>query len=104
MPIKKRLFDFYDNIVGSLNNKKDEGFSARKLTSIVVMCCIVLIHASWLKHAFLREDYEYIIEILVIDSTFVLLLLGIVTMEQITRFKEGTQKKESDENNSTPIS
>lgn len=71
------------------------------------MVCIILIHLSWLKHAFLREDYEYIIEILTIDSLFVLLLLGIVTIEQITKLKQGVQikskEKVKDGNNSSQI-
>jgi nitrogen fixation/metabolism regulation signal transduction histidine kinase len=97
MDIKKRFIDLYEGIIGSLDNKKNKGFSARKISVLVVMVCIIFVHASWLKHAFLREDYEYIIEILTIDSLFVLLLLGIVTMEQITKFKNGSKPKEENE-------
>jgi hypothetical protein len=91
-----KIKEIYEKVIGSLDNKKDNGFSARKLTSVITMTCIVLIHVSWLKHAFLREDYEYIIEILTIDEIFVLLLLGIVTMEQISKFRNG-QKIEQNE-------
>ena len=94
MQIKSRITEIYQGIIGSLDNKKNTGFSARKISVLVVMICIILIHLSWLKHAFLREDYEYIIEILTIDSLFVLLLLGIVTMEQVTKLKNGTKIKE----------
>lgn len=94
MNIKKRFVDLYEGIIGSLDNKKNKGFSARKISVLVVMVCVIFIHLSWLKHAFLREDYEYIIEILTIDSLFVLLLLGIVTMEQITNLKNGSKTKE----------
>jgi hypothetical protein len=94
MQIKSRITEIYQGIIGSLDNKKNTGFSARKISVLVVMICIILIHLSWLKHAFLREDYEYIIEILTIDSLFVLLLLGIVTMEQVTKLKNGTKVKE----------
>jgi nitrogen fixation/metabolism regulation signal transduction histidine kinase len=87
MRIKDKITELYKGIIGSLDNKKNSGFSARKISVLVIMVCIILIHLSWLKHAFLREDYEYIIEILSIDSLFVLLLLGIVTMEQITKLK-----------------
>lgn len=102
MGVKEKLTELYKGFVGSLDNRKNSGFSARKLTSIIVIVCIVLVHASWLKHAFLREDYEYMIDILVIDSVFVLLLLGIVTLEQVKNFKvlNSSKKKESkDENN-----
>lgn len=94
MKIKEKIKEVYEGIIGSLDNKKNTGFSARKISVLVVMICIILIHLSWLKHAFLREDYEYIIEILTIDSLFVLLLLGIVTMEQVTKLKNGTKVKE----------
>lgn len=85
--IREKIAQIYKGIIGSLDNKKNSGFSARKISVLVIMVCIIFIHLSWLKHAFLREDYEYIIEILSIDSLFVLLLLGIVTIEQISKLK-----------------
>ena len=96
MEFKKKITQIYEGIIGSLDNRKNTGFSARKISVLVVMVCIIFIHASWLKHAFLREDYDYIIEILVIDSLFVLLLLGIVTIEQISKLKNG-EKTTTDE-------
>ena len=72
MRIREKITDLYNGVIGSLDNKKNSGFSARKISVLVIMVCIILIHLSWLKHAFLREDYEYIIEILSIDSLFVL--------------------------------
>ena len=87
MNIKAKILDIYEGVIGSLDNKKNSGFSARKISVLVIMIMVILIHISWLKHAFLREDYKYIIEILSIDSLFVLLLLGIVTIEQINKLK-----------------
>ena len=95
MKIKEKITEVYNGVIGSLDNEKNSGFSARKITVLVVMVCVIFVHASWLKHAFLREDYEYIIEILTIDSLFVLLLLGIVTIEQISKLKNGS-KDEND--------
>ena len=97
MKIRDKIKEVYEGIIGSLDNKKNKGFSARKISVLVVMICVIFIHLSWLKHAFLREDYDYIIEILTIDSLFVLLLLGIVTMEQITKLKNGSKPKEENE-------
>ena len=94
MKIKDKIGEIYEGVIGSLDNKKNKGFSARKISVLVIMVCIILIHISWLKHAFLREDYKYIIEILTIDSLFVLLLLGIVTMEQVTKLRNGSKPKE----------
>ncbi len=87
MNIKSKITDIYEGLIVSLDNKKNSGFSARKISVLVIMVMVILIHISWLKHAFLREDYKYIIEILSIDSLFVLLLLGIVTIEQINKLK-----------------
>ena len=84
------------NVIGSLNNKKNSGFSARKLTAVIIVFCIILIHISWLKHAFLREDYKFIVEILSIDSLFVLLLLGILTIEQVAKLKNSNKNEIKD--------
>jgi nitrogen fixation/metabolism regulation signal transduction histidine kinase len=94
MKIRDKISEIYTGVIGSLDNKKNSGFSARKISVLVIMVCIILIHLSWLKHAFLREDYKFIIEILTIDSLFVLLLLGIVTIEQINKLKNGSKPKE----------
>ena len=93
MKIKAKISQIYEGLIGSLDNKKNKGFSARKISVLVIMVCIIFIHASWLKHAFLREDFEYMIEVLVIDSLFVLLLLGIVTIEQVSKLKNGNKVK-----------
>lgn len=90
--MKKMIFDIYAGIVGSLDNKKGNGFSARKLTSIATMIMLILVHSSWLKYAFLKEDFEYLTEVLIIDECFVLLLLGIVTMEQVAALKNNKQE------------
>jgi nitrogen fixation/metabolism regulation signal transduction histidine kinase len=94
--IRRIVKTLYDKVIGSLDNQKGNGFSARKLTSAIAMTCYVLIQVSWLKHAFLREDYEYIIEILVINACFILLLLGIITMEQVISFKKSNTKEDKD--------
>jgi nitrogen fixation/metabolism regulation signal transduction histidine kinase len=95
--MKNKIAEIYKGLIGSLDNKKNTGFSARKISVLVVMICIILIHLSWLKHAFLREDYKYMIQILCIDSLFVLLLLGIVTLEQISKLKNVSETKEEKE-------
>jgi nitrogen fixation/metabolism regulation signal transduction histidine kinase len=97
MKLKQKFSTIYNGIIGSLDNKKNSGFSARKISVLVVMVCVIFIHASWLKHAFSKEDYEFIIEILTIDSLFVLLLLGIVTIEQVTKLKNGDKSETKEE-------
>ena len=85
--------ELYEKLLGSLDNKNDSGFSARKLTSLMTMILITMVHISWLKHAFINEDFEYLTEVLIIDELFVLLLLGIITLEQISKFKNGNNNK-----------
>lgn len=87
---------FIERLLNSLDNKKNNGFSARKLTAIVVMACFVIVHVSWLKHAFLREKYEYMIEVLIIDSSFVSLLLGIVTVAELIKLKGSNKNNDKD--------
>jgi len=98
MKLKEKFSQIYTGIIGSLDNKKNSGFSSRKITVLVIVVCIIFIHASWLKHAFSKEDYKFIVEILSIDSLFVLLLLGIVTIEQVSKLKNGnkTETKEKE--------
>jgi|6_EtaG_2_1085325.scaffolds.fasta_scaffold327604_2 nitrogen fixation/metabolism regulation signal transduction histidine kinase len=97
MKLKHKFSQIYTGLIGSLDNKKNTGFSARKITVLIIVICIILIHLSWLKHAFLREDYKFIVEILSIDSLFVLLLLGIVTLEQISKLKNGNKNEIKEE-------
>lgn len=97
MKLKHKFSQIYTGLIGSLDNKKNTGFSARKITVLIIVICIILIHLSWLKHAFLREDYKFIVEILSIDSLFVLLLLGIVTIEQIAKLKNGNKNEIKEE-------
>lgn len=97
MKLKHKFSQIYTGLIGSLDNKKNTGFSARKITVLIIVICIILIHLSWLKHAFLREDYKFIVEILSIDSLFVLLLLGIVTIEQISKLKNGNKNEIKEE-------
>ena len=74
-----------ENIINSLNNT-DSGFSARKLTAFALMILIAYVHYKYV-------DLSNAIEAILIDLGGVLLLLGIVTFEQIIRFREGSPKE-----------
>lgn len=69
-------------LIASLDNH-NKGFSARKLTAFATMWLIAYCH-QWV-------SIENVVEVLMIDCAFVLLLLGIITMQQITEFKHGKQ-------------
>lgn len=94
---KEKLLEIYNKLLGSLDNKKDSGFSARKLTSLTTMLMIIGVHISWLKYAFIKEDFEYLTEVLMIDELFILLLLGIITLEQVSNFKNEIKKESNNE-------
>ena len=67
------------NILNSFNTF-EKGFSARKLSAFTLMVCIVYVHYKWVNH-------DNVAEVLIIDLCGVLILLGIVTAEQIIKFK-----------------
>ena len=85
------LKKLYNSIAGSLNNRKDEGFSARKMTAVAVNICFITTHVFWWKHAYTKEDFEYLIPVLTIEALYVLLLLGIITMQEVIKLKNGSK-------------
>lgn len=73
-----------NNLINSLNNT-DLGFSARKLTAFALMVLIAYVHYKYV-------DLSNAIEAILIDLAGVLLLLGIITFEQILKFKNGAKE------------
>jgi hypothetical protein len=69
-------------LLGSFDNVKGSGFSARKLTAFALMLCIAFIHFRFV-------DKDNAIEALMIDLSGVLLCLGIVTAQNIIELKNG---------------
>lgn len=80
-----------DNLIGSFNNK-NEGFSARKLTAFILILCIVFMHIEW------GLDSKFSVEILICDLIGVAFFLGLITTDQIIRFKNNTNEKEPEKN------
>jgi hypothetical protein len=76
----------WKNWLSSFNDKKS-GFSARKLTAFVTVLCIIYIHLRFI-------DTTNSVEALLYDMSFVLLLLGIVTADQLYRLKHGDESKD----------
>ena len=85
------------NLLNALNTKK-EGFSARKLTAFISVLCIIYIHIRFV-------EPSNILSVLLYDMAFVLVLLGIVTIDQLYRFKTGatTNTPETTSKPSDPI-
>lgn len=92
--LREKISEFYRGVIGSLNTKKDDGFSSRKITAVAVNILYVTTHVVWYKHAFLKEDFEHFIMISIIDALYVLLLLGIVTFEQVVKLRNGNKQIE----------
>lgn len=93
---------FFIKIQGAFDTQAGNGFSARKLSAFVIIVCILASHFSWLKHAYTKEDYTLLTEVLFIDYGFIAALLGMTTYEGITRKKLET--KTENENNENKVS
>lgn len=88
--------EFLKKIESAFDNHSKHGFSARKLTSFAIIVCVVMAHFSWLKHAYTKEDYNLLSEVLFIDYGFIAALLGMTTYSSITEKRLQTNKTEND--------
>jgi multisubunit Na+/H+ antiporter MnhB subunit len=82
----KEIFNY---ILASFDNSND-GASARKLTAFALMNCIAYLH---IKHV----DNNNSIYFHIVDLVGVGVLLGIITIEQIIKFKNGNKDNENNE-------
>ena len=76
----KKIGEFINNVVRSLDNIQDSGYSARKLSALCGVCVAVYSTIKLLPK-------EYLIEAIYAWLGFALLCLGIVTIEQIIKLK-----------------
>lgn len=76
-------------ILGSLDTHTKDSFSARKLSAAVVMALVIVLHFKWFK----SDRWEYSVEILICDFTFILVCLGLATWQYL--------KENKNENNTT---
>lgn len=83
--MKDKIGQFLSKLSASLDTT-NKGFSARKLSALVTMVLVVIIHIKWLK----SEQWIYIVEILALDFMFILTLLGLATWQAV-------KEKEKDE-------
>jgi len=78
----KKIGLFINNIVRSLDNKQDNGYSARKLSAFAGVMVAIYTTLKLLPS-------EYLIEAIYAWLVFALLCLGIVTIEQVIKLKNG---------------
>jgi hypothetical protein len=79
-----------NKLLGSFDNVKGQGFSARKLTAFALMLCIAFIHFRFV-------DSTNAIEALMIDLSGVLLCLGIVTAQNIIELKNNNNQQNANQ-------
>ena len=92
----KKIKETINNLIQSFDNDK-HGFSGRKLTAFWFVMLTTCLEYKY-------TNVDNIVEIASINKLLVLLLLGVVTFEQIIKFKSGQDAekqpaKNSDTNN-----
>jgi len=83
----KKIKEIFNDILASLKTDKF-GFSARKLSALVVIMLVVITHIKW----FNSDKWEYLGEVLAFDFTFILACLGLTTWQSV---KENGTKTEN---------
>ena len=73
--------ELLNKFVKSFDNEPG-GFSARKLTAFALVVCILFIHYKYV-------NSQNAIEAIIVDLCGALIALGIITAEQIIKFKNG---------------
>lgn len=70
----------FEKLLASFENSPS-GLSARKLSAFVLMVCVVWLHYKYV-------DISVVVEVIVTDLCFVLLLLGIITVQNIIELRK----------------
>jgi len=95
--ILKKLSELYYALFYSFDATPDTGFDPRKITAWAIVALAAYSHINFV-------DQSVVIEALSIDYIFISILLGVVTVEQYLRFKQGSQNNDviiKGENNGT---
>jgi len=85
---------FITNVIRSLDNTQNSGYSARKLTALAIIICVIAGHIIYYKHCFTKEDFSIYSTILTIDYLAIAFFLGLVTVEQIIKLKNGNKPEQ----------
>ena len=87
-----------DNILNSFSTN-EMGWSARKLTAFIVTILVIIAHIKWIMSCYKNSDFSLLPEVLIIDFSVILTLLGLTTWERLKIFKKG----DSGDNNKIDI-
>lgn len=74
----------------SLFDKGGKRYSGRKISALVVMFLVIILHIKW----FRSNKWEYAAEILFLDYTFILVCLGLVAWQTIAENKNKNSKND----------
>ena len=91
--------EIISGLLGSLDNKKDNGFSGRKLSALTFTGCGVYANYQVFNLPIVSDHLA--ISVLIIDAVAAAFFLGLVTADQIIKFKSG---KGPEEQENKPIS
>jgi len=82
--------NFWQKLVRSADNVTKNAYSARKLTALVIIICIVIGHGFYYRHCYTKEDFSIFDTILIIDYIAAGFFLGLITVEQLIILKNNT--------------
>jgi len=77
-----------DNLLNSFSTN-DIGWSARKLTAFIITLLVIVAHVKWIMSCYKNSDFSLLPEVLLIDFSTILALLGLTTWERLKIFKKG---------------
>lgn len=98
---KSFVFKQFEKLIWSFDNTSS-GFSARKLSAFIAICVAIYVTVKiMIGHD--NQIHDNILYIIGIWLIFALLCLGIITAEQLIRFKDGVSKNEDDNHDEPAI-
>lgn len=71
------------------------GYSGRKLTALVLTCCVIAMHYFLFRYAFVLGNFGLFISVLVIDLVGIAFFLLLIDVKQIIELKNGKPAKET---------
>jgi hypothetical protein len=80
-----------DNLLNSFSTN-ELGWSARKLTAFIITLLVIIAHVKWITSCYRNSDFSLLPEILIIDFSTILTLLGLTTWERLKIFKKGDSR------------
>lgn len=87
--------NLYQYLRGSFDTKSENGASARKLTAFIITTMVVLLHLWYFRYQYKspNSNFELLTEILIIDYSFISLLLGLTTIQELIKLKNGNKNE-----------